>query len=457
MYIWGWSGELNAKRIRERYLQAILRQEIAFFDKVGAGEVATRIQTDTRKFNQGFLSEFKLKYLTVDLVQQGTSEKVPLAVQFTSAFVTGFVRKPSPALRYISLTSNPVAFIRSWRLALALSSIFPCLLLTGALMATFSTKWVKLSLSHVASSATLAEEVISTIRTAHSLNSQKTLSGLYDSHINQAEEVDMRIALVNGIGIGVFFFTVYSAYALAFYFGTTLILDGRADVGVVVSVFMAILIGSISLVIVGPEVQAITQAIGAGAKLFEVIERVPGIDSLSDEGVKLSNEDVRGEIEFKDVGFSYPSRPDVPIFNSLSIKFTAGKTTALVGPSGSGKSTIVALLERFYDPSSGSITIDSHPLNTLNLTSLRSNIGLVSQEPVLFSTTIFDNVAFGLIGSRFEGVDEKEKERMVRDACVIANADGFVQKLPNGYRTLVGEKGLLLSGGQKRKFNHYDS
>jgi ATP-binding cassette subfamily B (MDR/TAP) protein 1 len=344
-----------------------------------------------------------------------------------------------------------VAYIRSWKLALALTSIFPCLVITGGIMNKLMSKWIQLSLGHVAAGGTLAEEVISTIRTAQAFGSQKTLSKLYNTHILAAQTVDMKSAIVHGAGIGTFFFVIYCAYALAFDFGTTLILRGEANAGVVVNVFMAVLIGSFSLVLLAPEMQAITQGRGAAAKLYATIDRVPDIDSLSKEGVKLVPEEVRGEIEFKEVMFNYPSRPTVQILKGLSLKFKAGQTVALVGASGSGKSTIVSLVERFYDPLNGQITLDGHDLRTLNLTSLRSQIGLVSQEPVLFATSIFGNVAHGLIGSPFENVGEEEKERLVKEACVKANADGFVSKLPNGYGTLVGERGFLLSGGQKRK------
>ena len=149
--------------------------------------------------------------------------------------------------------------------------------------------------------------------------------------------------------------------------------------------------------------------------------------------------------------FNYPSRPDVPILKGISITFEAGKTAALVGASGSGKSTIISLVERFYDPLSGSVKLDGVPLRDLNLKWLRTQIGLVSQEPILFSTTIKENVAHGLVGSSYEDASEEEKFKLIKDACIKSNADGFITKLPNGYDTMVGERGFLLSGGQKQR------
>ena len=135
----------------------------------------------------------------------------------------------------------------------------------------------------------------------------------------------------------------------------------------------------------------------------------------------------------------------------LNLTFTAGKTAALVGASGSGKSTIISLVERFYDPTHGVVKLDGVDIKDFNLKWLRSQIGLVSQEPTLFATTIKENVAHGLINTRHEHASEEEKFALIKEACVKANADGFITKLPLGYNTLVGERGFLLSGGQKQR------
>ncbi|KZT56320.1 P-loop containing nucleoside triphosphate hydrolase protein [Calocera cornea HHB12733] len=415
MLIWTYTGEMNSKRVRENYLAAVLRQDIAFFDTLGAGEVATRISTDTH------------------LIQQGTSEKIPLIVSFIAAFITGFV----------------LAYIRSWRLALALTSIVPCISITGAIMNRFISKLMQKSLKAVADGGTLAEEVISTIRTTKAFGTQRILSALYDTHVAKAHNADMKAAVAHGVGLSCFFFIIYSAYALAFYYGTTLVLLGIGNVGVIVNVFLAILIGSFSLAMMAPEMQSVSHARGAASKLFATIDRVPTIDSASPAGKKL--EHVDGHIALENVVFDYPSRPDVRILKGLSISFQAGKTAALVGASGSGKSTIVALVERFYDPIQGAVKLDGVDLRELNVSWLRSQIGLVSQEPTLFATTVRHNVEHGLTGTPMENASPEEKFALVKEACVKANADGFISKLPEGYDTNVGQAGLLLSGGQKQR------
>ncbi|CAE7062613.1 unnamed protein product [Rhizoctonia solani] len=426
MYLWIYTGEVNSKRIRERYLQAVLRQDIAYFDNLGAGEVATRIQTDTH------------------MVQRGISEKVPLIVSYLSAFFTGFI----------------LAYIRSWRLALAMSSVLPCIAITGGIMNKFAVKYTQLSLESGASGGTLAEEVISTIRTARAFGTRATLSERYDVFINKAAGYDYKAAVFQGCGMGAFFFVVYAAYGLAFHYGTTLTIQGYADAGTVISVFTSIFIGSFSLALLAPDQQAVSQACGAAAKLFQTIDRVPPIDSLSDEGLKPENSGP-GQIELRNVQFDYPSRPDVRILKDLTLTFEAGKTAALVGASGSGKSTIIALIERFYDPLSGSVLLDGIDLKDLNVRWLRSQIGLVAQEPTLFATTIEENVAHGLVGSKYDSIvrgcergDEaslKERRRLVAEACERANAKDFIERLPDSWSTMVGERGFLLSGGQKQR------
>ncbi|KAF9444209.1 P-loop containing nucleoside triphosphate hydrolase protein [Macrolepiota fuliginosa MF-IS2] len=431
MYAWAYTSEVNSKRIREHYLQAVLRQDVEYFDEVGAGEVATRIQSDTH------------------LVQEGISEKVAMAAQFTGSFIAGFV----------------LAYTQSWRLALAMTSILPCIAITGALMGKFMTRYTQMSTDGVASAGTITEEAISTIRTAKAFGIQSHLGALFDDKVTKAGYSDMKLAITQGLALASFFFVNYAAYGLAFSFGTTLINRGLATAGDVITVFMSIFIGSFSLSVVAPQLVAITSARGAAAKLFATIDHTPSIDSSSPSGAKPSA--IQGEIKLEDITFSYPSRPDVTVLEDItfsypsrpdvtvlenvSMTFTAGKSYALVGPSGSGKSTIVSLLERFYDPKNGTVTLDGADLKSLNIKWLRRKIGLVSQEPVLFGTTVRDNVAFGLAGSPYESATEDEKSEMIKQACIKANAHEFISRLPKGYDTLVGERGFMLSGGQKQR------
>lgn len=168
-----------------------------------------------------------------------------------------------------------------------------------------------------------------------------------------------------------------------------------------------------------PVVNAFALGRAAAYKMFETIKRKPQIDSYDTSGLQL--EDIQGNIELKDVYFRYPARPDVQIFSGFSLSVPSGTTAALVGHSGSGKSTVISLLERFYDPDSGEVFIDGVNLKKFNLRWLREKIGLVSQEPILFATSIRENILYG---------KENATEQEIRAATELANAAKFIDKLP---------------------------
>lgn len=180
-----------------------------------------------------------------------------------------------------------------------------------------------------------------------------------------------------------------------------------------------------------------------------MLDRKSLIDPLDESG--LCPDVVTGDVEFEEVTFSYPTRPNTTVLDRYSLKIPAGKTTALVGASGSGKSTIVGLLERWYNPNSGIIKLDGVPIGKLNVQWLRKQIRLVQQEPVLFSGSVYDNIANGLAGTPWEHEDRKSKLSRVQEAAKIAFAHDFITNLPQGYDTVIGERGGLLSGGQKQR------
>jgi ATP-binding cassette subfamily B (MDR/TAP) protein 1 len=183
-------------------------------------------------------------------------------------------------------------------------------------------------------------------------------------------------------------------------------------------------------------------AAAAAAKLYETIEAKPAIDSASITGLRLPRESLRGELAFRHVDFRYPARPDRPVFSDLSVTFAARQVTAICGESGAGKSSAIALIERFYDYHGGDITLDGVSIRDLNLRWLRGQIGLVQQEPVLLSGTVYDNVVSGLMETPFENAPDEEKRLLAVEACKKANAHAFVSSLPEGYDTRIGERGV---------------
>ncbi|KAL4942135.1 hypothetical protein BDV06DRAFT_192977 [Aspergillus oleicola] len=410
-----YTGEHATQKIREHYLESILRQNIGYFDKLGAGEVTTRITADT------------------NLIQDGVSEKVGLTLTAVSTFVTAFI----------------IAYVKYWKLALICSSTIVALVLTMGGGSQFIIKYSKKSLDSYGAGGTVAEEVISSIRNATAFGTQDKLAKQYETHLAEAEKWGTKNQVIMGFMIGAMFGLMFSNYGLGFWMGSRFLVDGSVDVGDILTVLMAILIGSFSLGNVSPNAQAFTNAVAAAAKIFGTIDRQSPLDPYSDEGKSLEN--FEGNIELRNVKHIYPSRPEVTVMQDVSLSMPAGKTTALVGPSGSGKSTVVGLVERFYIPVRGTVLLDGHDIKDLNLRWLRQQVSLVSQEPVLFGTTIYKNIRHGLIGTKYEKESEEKIRKLIENAAKMANAHDFITALPEGYDTNVGQRGFLLSGGQKQR------
>lgn len=212
---------------------------------------------------------------------------------------------------------------------------------------------------------------------------------------------------------------------------------------------MSIIVASVSLTSIAPYLMEFTRAASAAAELFRLIDRSSAINPFDGSGLQPT--EVAGNIYIQHVTFSYPMRPTVKVLDDFSLHIPAGKVTALVGASGSGKSTIIGLIERWYNFNSGALLLDGNPIEKLNLPWLRKHVRLVQQEPVLFSGTVFDNIANGLIGTPWENEPRPEKLARVQEAAKIAFAHDFISSLPNSYDTVIGERGGLLSGGQKQR------
>ena len=240
-------------------------------------------------------------------------------------------------------------------------------------------------------------------------------------------------------------------YALAFWQGNRFMQSDSSsiDVGGIIVTLLAIITGTFTLAVMAPNIQAFVSGSSAARSVFKVIDRQSPIDFSSSEGLDASG--VKGDIRFDNIRLVYPSRPDVSALQGFNLTVPAGKTTALVGPSGSGKTSVVGLLERFYNPVEGTVSIDGVDINDYNIASLRNRISVVSQEPILFSKSVRDNIAFGLPKKRIEALTASETDKLVREAAVRARAHSFIQNLPQAYDSVVGDRGVLLSGGQRQR------
>lgn len=408
-------GEHITSKTRDRYLKAILRQNIGFFDKLGAGEVTTRITADT------------------NLVQEAVSEKVALTLSGVASFFAAFI----------------IGFIKFWKLTLICMSTVVAIIVTMAAGGRFMGMWNRKSLAAYASGGSVAEEVFSSIRNAVAFGTQDKLAKSYDRHLIEAMRWGIRSKSMMACMIGSLLCLIFLNYGLAFWMGGRFLTGGETNLASILTIIMAVMIGAFSFGNIGPNIHHFVSGVAAGAKIFATIDRDSPLDPESDSGEKLDH--VEGNLELRNVKHIYPSRPEVVVMEDISLVIPAGKTTALVGASGSGKSTIVGLVERFYDPVGGQVLLDGHDVSTLNVRWLRQQVALVQQEPVLFSLSIRENIRNGLVGSRFEQETEEEQERRIIEAAKKANAHDFIISLPQGYDTEVGERGFLISGGQKQR------
>jgi len=337
------------------------------------------------------------------------------------------------------------------------------------------------------------------------------ISQRYAEWVQKAQHFGQITSPMIALQFGLIFFALYAAFGLSFWYGAKMLFEHRVEgIGTVVIVLMSVMIMVISLERTSTPLIAASKAMVAAAQFFVVIDAPrPDTGSLGPPDVTATD-----DIVFSGVDFAYPSRPHVKVLDDLNLRIEAGKVTAIVGPSGSGKSTIVGLIERWYnlkndeyviaktvekdkekekkekkkkkqekkdkkknkkkggdnkedesDSTSavlaaetgppiqlkGSISTCGHEINEVKLKWWRSQIGLVQQEPFLFNDTIYNNVAHGLIGSEFEGESDERKKELVEEACKEAFADEFIERLPDGYRTQVGDSGAKLSGGQRQR------
>uniref|UniRef100_I3L6P9 Phosphatidylcholine translocator ABCB4 n=1 Tax=Sus scrofa TaxID=9823 RepID=I3L6P9_PIG len=406
---WCMAAGRQIYKIRKQFFHAIMQQEIGWFDMHDVGELNTRLTDDISKINNGI------------------GDKIGVFFQLLATFIIGFIS----------------AFSRGWKLALVVMTVSPILGLSVAVWAKILSSFTDKELLAYAKAGAVAEEVLAAIRTVIAFGGQKKELERYNKNLEEAKRIGIKKAVTANISNGATFLLIYASYALAFWYGTTLVLSNEYTIGQVITVFFSVLIGAFSIGQASPSIEAFANARGAAYEIFKIIDSKPSIDSYSKNGHKPDN--IKGNLEFRNVHFSYPSRNEVKFLISSfrdCKKIKGGQTVALVGNSGCGKSTTVQLMQRLYDPTEGVVSIDGQDIRTINVRYLREIIGVVSQEPVLFATTIAENIRYGR-----ENVTMEEIEKAVKEA----NAYDFIMKLPNKFDTLVGERGAQLSGGQKQR------
>ncbi|KIX93291.1 uncharacterized protein Z520_10934 [Fonsecaea multimorphosa CBS 102226] len=452
---WSVNGARLAQRLRESYLQNLLRQEPSYFDNVPPGEVASRLNGD------------------IQAIRSGTSEKVGICLSSLSFFITAYV----------------VAFIKDYKLAAMLVSLIPAYFLMSFVGSHYVEKYSGLMSDYAATAASIASEALSNVVVVHAFRANTRLEDKFAKALKASEHEGLKKALAVGVQSGVLYFIAYSANGLAFWQASQRIADAvrhdakTASVGVTFTVVFILIEATLVLSQVAPFLHLFGSAIASFQKLREDMDRKSLIDGTSTSGLRLSR--AEGGFEFKDVSFTYASRTEVTVLDQVNLRIPPRKHTAIVGFSGSGKSTIAGLLSRFYDPNQGQVLFDGHDLRELNLHDLRSFLSLVQQDPSLLDRSVLENIAHGLInsshpahahlkttllGSDLADLAHKVREgqdlmaaaeklssnvveilSLVRKAAELADADAFIAALQDGYGTMVGSSGRLISGGQKQR------
>ncbi len=401
-YYFTLAGEKTVKRLRDRLFSQILGQDITFFDQQKTGELIGRLSSDTA------------------VLQNALSVNISMLVRSGVQALGGIV----------------MLFLTSAKLTVFILLIIPPLGLLGAKFGKKVKSISKRAQDALAASSAVAEEGMSGVRTVKAFAQEefeknryhKRLEASFELSKEKIGEVARFTNLISLVGLSAIVFIVW--------YGGTLVIQKEMSVGTLTSFLLYVITVAFSVGMLGSLWTDFMSAFGASGRIFELLEK-----QTEDLGSGEKNIPT-GRIQFKDVYFSYPTRPDYPILQGVSFTIDPQETIAVVGPSGAGKSTLVQLLMGFYEAKSGQIIFQDKRINSYSLKSLRESIGLVSQEPVLVSETLFENIRYGKMDATKEEVEEAAKKAFAHD---------FITNFPLGYNTLVGERGIQLSGGQKQR------
>jgi len=414
-FCWIYTSIRNLTNLKREYFRVIMKQEQGWFDQNNPYQFSTLVQSQ------------------IKTIESGLGDKLGNVLMSVSMFISGLI----------------VAFTTSWKLTLVLMAIMPLMAFGVMLMTKAIQGGAKKAENAYAKAGGVSEECLYQIKTVASFANFEYEMRKYDKYVGRSMLISLKNGLVAAFGISFIFFVLYGTYCLAIWFGSTLIVNKEINSntgkvfagGDVLTVILSAVMAGISLGGTAPNIKAISNARVAASDFFELMERKPLID-LSTSTQKPPKQEITGKIEFKQVEFAYPKEPALKILKGITVLFQAGKKTAIVGESGSGKSTIVNLLERLYDTNAGQILIDGINIRDFDLPTLRSYIGYVQQEPVLFNKSIKENIIFGR-----EGITDA----LIENACKESLASEFIDNIKERYDFVVGIKGKNLSGGQKQR------
>lgn len=400
-------GERMAARLRQAMLESVLKQDITFFDKTKTGEIMSSLSGDV----QDFKSAFKL------CISQG--------------------------IRSVAQTIGCVAslYYISPQMTTSMLSVLPVIVASGTIFGSILRRLSRAAQEQTAKALGIADEAIGNIRTVRAFAMEDSEARFFKKEAEKAEHLHATLGTGIGCFQGLTNLAINGLVLAVLYMGGNMMEENQLSPGKLMSFLVATQMIQKSLAQLFLLFGQYIRGISSGARVFEFINMQA--ETSIKGGKRLPLETLRGDVKFHNVSFAYPGRPNQFVLEDFSLTLPAGRVVAICGPSGSGKSTVAALLERFYDVKEGSITIDGHDISDLDPTWLRGRvIGFISQEPVLFATTIMENIRYG----KPDATDEE-----VYEAAKQAHAHEFIASFAKQYDTVLGERGVTISGGQKQR------
>lgn len=396
-------SERSMRDIRLALYSRLVNLPMTFFDKRRTGELISRITSD------------------VSLLQDTFS--VTLAELFRQLVTL--------------LAGTAFLIITTPKLTLFMLATFPVLVVIAMIFGRFIRKLSKATQDELAAANVIVEETLQSIMTVKSFTGERYEANRYGKGLNRVVDVALKAAGFRGAFISFIIFALFGGIVAVMWYGASLVSAGEMSIGDLVSFVLYTTFIGASIAGLGDIYGQVQKAVGSSERVLEILDEEP---ETSYSAVRPTR--MRGEVEFDQVAFSYPTRPEAQVLKKMSFRIGAGEKVAFAGHSGAGKSTIIQLLMRLYDISSGEIKVDGIPAKDWNLKQLRSNMGIVPQEVLLFGGSIRENIAYAK-------PDASEEEIIA--AAKKANAWQFITKFPEGLDTLVGERGIKLSGGQRQR------
>ncbi|XP_030450873.1 ABC transporter B family member 20-like isoform X2 [Syzygium oleosum] len=407
-FYFGIMGEKMTERVRRMMFSAMLRNEVGWFDEEenSADTLSMRLANDAT------------------FVRAAFSNRLSILIQDTAAVIVAVL----------------IGLLLQWRLALVALATLPVLMISALAQKLWLAGFSRGIQEMHRKASLVLEDAVRNIYTVVAFCAGNKVMELYKIQLQKV----FRQSFLQGTAIGFAFgfsqFLLFACNALLLWYTALSVKNGYMDPPTALKEYMVFSFATFALVEPFGLAPYILKRRKSLASVFKIIDRVPQIDPDDSSAMKPPN--VYGTIELKNVDFCYPTRPELLVLSNFSLKVNGGQTVAVVGVSGSGKSTIISLIERFYDPVAGQVLLDGRDLKSYNLRWLRSHLGLVQQEPVIFSTTIRENIIYAR---------HNASEAEIKEAARIANAHHFISSLPHGYDTHVGMRGVDLTPGQKQR------